>query len=52
LEAGLYFLQKKNEDIDVSERTIIDAGVVGLGLSDLAFFEPKERIIEYLLESD
>jgi glutamate formiminotransferase / formiminotetrahydrofolate cyclodeaminase len=52
LEAGLYFLEKKNEDIDVSERTIIDAGVVGLGLSDLAFFEPKERIIEYLLKSD
>jgi glutamate formiminotransferase / formiminotetrahydrofolate cyclodeaminase len=49
IEAGLYFLQKKNEAIDVPERTVIDAGVEGLGLSDLSFFEPRERIIEYLL---
>jgi glutamate formiminotransferase / formiminotetrahydrofolate cyclodeaminase len=51
MEAGLYFLQKKNEDIDVSEMEIINAGVEGLGLSDLSFFEPRERIIEYLLEN-
>jgi glutamate formiminotransferase / formiminotetrahydrofolate cyclodeaminase len=50
LEAGLYFLQKKNKDINVSEMAIMDAAVEGLGLSDLAFFNPKERIIEYLLE--
>jgi glutamate formiminotransferase / formiminotetrahydrofolate cyclodeaminase len=49
IEAGLYFLEKKNEDIDVSEMEIINAGVEGLGLSDLVFFVPKERIIEYLL---
>jgi glutamate formiminotransferase / formiminotetrahydrofolate cyclodeaminase len=52
MEAGLYFLQKKNQDINVSEMDIIEAGVVGLGLSDLAFFNPKERIIEFLLEND
>ena len=50
MEAGLYFLQKKNQDVNVSERVILDAAVEGLGLSDLAFFNPKERIIEYLLE--
>jgi glutamate formiminotransferase / formiminotetrahydrofolate cyclodeaminase len=50
MEAGLYFLEKKNEDTNVSEMEIIDAGVEGLGLSDLAFFNPKERIIEYLLD--
>jgi glutamate formiminotransferase / formiminotetrahydrofolate cyclodeaminase len=50
MEAGLYFLEKQNQDIGVSEMAIIDAGVVGLGLSDLSFFEPRERIIEYLLE--
>jgi glutamate formiminotransferase / formiminotetrahydrofolate cyclodeaminase len=52
MEAGLYFLQKKNQDTNVSETVIIDAGVVGLGLSDLSFFEPRERIIEYLLENE
>jgi glutamate formiminotransferase / formiminotetrahydrofolate cyclodeaminase len=52
LEAGLYFLQKKNQGINVSEMVILDAAVAGLGLSDLSFFEPKERIIEYLLEND
>jgi glutamate formiminotransferase / formiminotetrahydrofolate cyclodeaminase len=49
MEAGLYFLEKKNQNIDVSEMEIIDAGVSGLGLSDLSFFEPRKRIIEYLL---
>jgi glutamate formiminotransferase / formiminotetrahydrofolate cyclodeaminase len=49
VEAGLYFLRKKNKDIDVSEMEIIDVGVEGLGLSDLSFFDPKKRIIEYLL---
>jgi glutamate formiminotransferase / formiminotetrahydrofolate cyclodeaminase len=52
MKAGLYFLEKKKVDIDVPEMAIIDAGVVGLGLSDLSFFEPRERIIEYLLDSD
>jgi hypothetical protein len=28
---------------------IMDAAVESWGLSDLSFFEPKERIIEYLL---
>jgi glutamate formiminotransferase / formiminotetrahydrofolate cyclodeaminase len=50
MEAGLYFLRKKNQDISVPETAIIEAGVIGLGLSDLSFFEPRERIIEYLLE--
>jgi glutamate formiminotransferase / formiminotetrahydrofolate cyclodeaminase len=50
LEAGTYFLLKKIQDINVSEMVILDAAVAGLGLSDLAFFNPKERIIEYLLE--
>ena len=52
MAAGVYFLQKKNQDINVSEMVILDAAVAGLGLSDLAFFNPKERIIEYLLEKD
>jgi glutamate formiminotransferase / formiminotetrahydrofolate cyclodeaminase len=51
MEAGLHFLSKKNQEINISETVILDAAVDGLGLSDLSFFNPKERIIEYLLEN-
>ncbi len=49
LDAGKYFLAKQGRAIDVTEEEIIQAAVTGLGLSDLAPFNPEERIIEYLL---
>ncbi len=45
LAAGTFYLG----DASASEAAKIEAAVVGLGLSDLAHFEPSERILEYLL---
>lgn len=51
LEAGLYFLQKQNTPIDISEDEIIKIAVKTLGLSELAPFDPQKRVIEFLLEN-
>ncbi len=49
LDAGRYFLAKQQRSTGVSEQELIKIAVKSLGLDDLAPFEPKERIIEYLL---
>jgi glutamate formiminotransferase / formiminotetrahydrofolate cyclodeaminase len=43
LAAGTFYLG----DASASEAAKIKAAVIGLGLSDLAHFEPSERILEY-----
>lgn len=50
LEAGKYFLRKQNRSTGIPDHEIIDIAVKSLGLSELAPFDPKKRIIEYLLE--
>jgi glutamate formiminotransferase/formiminotetrahydrofolate cyclodeaminase len=50
MEAGQYFLTKQGHNSDVSEAEIIDFAVKTLGLDALKPFNPRERIIEYLLE--
>ncbi|HLX92266.1 MAG TPA: glutamate formimidoyltransferase [Puia sp.] len=52
LEAGRYFLKKQMRSAGVSENELIDVAVKTLGLNELAPFEPKSRIIEYLLENE
>jgi glutamate formiminotransferase / formiminotetrahydrofolate cyclodeaminase len=51
LEAGQYFLRKKGHSSDVSELEIIDFAVETLGLAELKPFNPRERIIEYVMYS-
>lgn len=51
LDAGKYFLKKQNRSVGISEEEIIKIAVKSLGLDDLKPFHPKEKIIEYLLES-
>ena len=48
--AGKYFLRKQNRSVGVSEDEIIKIAVKSLGLDDLKPFNPKEKIIEYILE--
>ncbi|MBT6747041.1 MAG: glutamate formimidoyltransferase [Flavobacteriales bacterium] len=50
LDAGDYFLQKQERSLGISEEEKIKIAVKSLGLDDLKPFNPKERIIEYLLE--
>ncbi|MHC1707167.1 MAG: glutamate formimidoyltransferase [Bacteroidales bacterium] len=50
IDAGKYFLRKQNRSVGVSEEEIIKIAVKSLGLDDLKPFNPREKIIEYLLE--
>ncbi|MBT5147350.1 MAG: glutamate formimidoyltransferase, partial [Flavobacteriales bacterium] len=48
-EAADYFLRKQHRSTGISQTEKIKIAVKSLGLDDLAPFNPKERIIEYLI---
>lgn len=50
LDAGKYFLKKQQRSVGISDDEIIRIAVKSMGLDELGPFNPKERIIEYLLE--
>lgn len=50
LDAADYFLQKQERSLGIDENEKIKIAIKSLGLDDLKPFNPKERIIEYLLE--
>ncbi len=50
LDAADYFLTKQNRSLGISESEKIKIAVKSLGADDLKPFNPKEKIIEYLLE--
>lgn len=52
IQAGEYYLEKQNRSIGIPEEEVIEIAVQSLGLSDLAPFNFKERIIEYMLEAE
>ena len=49
-DAGKYFLNKQQRSVGVCEEELIKIAVKSLGLGELAPFEPRKKIIEYLLE--
>jgi glutamate formiminotransferase/formiminotetrahydrofolate cyclodeaminase len=49
LDAGVYFLQKQVLSTEISNEEIIKVAVNSLGLSELAPFDPKKKIIEYAI---
>jgi glutamate formiminotransferase/formiminotetrahydrofolate cyclodeaminase len=51
LEAGRYFLRKQKRSVGVDNDELLRIAIKSMGLDDLKPFDPKERIIEYLLES-
>ena len=52
IEAGKYFLEKQQRSLGISEEEIIRIAVKSMGLDDLKPFDPKEKVIEYLLENE
>ena len=52
LEAGKYFLRKQNRSTGIHESEIIKIAIKSMGLDELGPFDPKDRIIEYMLDSD
>jgi glutamate formiminotransferase / formiminotetrahydrofolate cyclodeaminase len=52
LDAGKHYLKKQNRSLGVSEEEIIHIAIKSMGLDELKPFNPRERIIEYLLEDE
>lgn len=52
LEAGKYFLKKQHRSVGVSNEELVKIAVLSMGLDDLKPFNPKEKIIEYLMEEE
>lgn len=50
LDAGKYFLRKQQRSTGIPDEEIIKIAVKSLGLDELAPFDPKKRIIEYLID--
>jgi glutamate formiminotransferase/formiminotetrahydrofolate cyclodeaminase len=50
LDAGKYFLKKQKRSLGVSQSELIKIAVKSLGLDDLKPFNPKEKIIEFLID--
>ena len=51
IDAGKYFLKKQNRSVGINEEEIIKIAIKSLGLDELAPFNPKERVIEYMIDS-
>lgn len=52
IEAGKYFLHKQKRSTGISESEIIHIAIKSMGLDELSPFDPKKKIIEYLLEDE
>lgn len=52
LEAGRYFLHKQRRSTGISEEEIIRIAVKSMGLDDLKPFNPREKVVEYMLEEE
>lgn len=52
VDAGRYFLRKQNWSEGAAEEELIDIAVRSMGLSELKPFDPKEKVIEFKIESD
>lgn len=50
IEAGKYFLKKQNRSTGIPEADIINIAIHSMGLDDLKPFNPREKVIEFLLE--
>ncbi len=50
LDAGKYFLKKQQRSVGIPDEEIIKIAVRSLGLNELTPFDPKKRIIEYLID--
>jgi glutamate formiminotransferase/formiminotetrahydrofolate cyclodeaminase len=51
VEAGRYFLRKQQWSEGASEEELIDIAIRSMGLNELKPFDPRERIIEFKMDS-
>lgn len=50
VEAGKYYLEKQQRSLGIAEEEIIKIAVKSMGLDDLRPFDPKDKVIEYMME--
>jgi glutamate formiminotransferase/formiminotetrahydrofolate cyclodeaminase len=50
IDAGKYFLEKQHRSVGIPEEDIVKIAVKSMGLDDLKPFNPREKVIEYLME--
>lgn len=50
LDAGKYFLRKQQRSTGISDEEIIKIAVKSMGLDELYPFDPKKKIIEFLID--
>ena len=50
IDAGRYFLEKQHRSTGIPEEDIIKIAIKSMGLDDLKPFNPREKVIEYMLE--
>ena len=51
VDAGRYFLRKQKWSEGMSDEELIDIAIRSMGLSELKPFDPKEKVIEFKIES-
>jgi len=52
LEAGRFYLERQQRSLGISEDETIKIAVKSMSLDDLRPFDPKEKVIEYLMEDE
>ncbi|MBQ2966084.1 MAG: glutamate formimidoyltransferase [Bacteroidales bacterium] len=52
IEAGRYFLEKQQSSTGIAEEEIMKIAVKSMGLDDLKPFNPKEKVVEFLIEDE
>ncbi len=52
IDAGKYYLAKQKRSLGVSEDEIMKVAIKSMGLDDLKPFNPKEKVIEFLIEDN
>jgi len=52
MDAGIWYLKKQQRSCGIAEDEIIKIAVKSMGLDDLKPFNPKEKVIEFLLEEE
>ena len=50
LDAGKYFLEKQGLSSGLSQAELVDIAIKSLGLCEISTFDPKKKIIEYILQ--
>ena len=52
IDAGRFYLKQQKRSIGISDNEVIKIAIKSLGLDELTPFDPKKKIIEYIMEDE